>query len=126
MGNNLPPIQVLTLDGRLPKDGGLRVGYRVGNKVFPIVGQPFSLLPPVKQEDLSTEMKERTRDSVIRYDQLPRALNFDGKCRCGRPRNQSQRLMTDVSWRDVIVCECGREMRPYQPSFFSPDPVWQL
>lgn len=44
-------FQVLTHNGRLPKDGGIRVGYRTDNKVF-LFGGPssgFTFVTP-KQE----------------------------------------------------------------------------
>lgn len=109
-------IQVVTHNGRLPRDGGRRLGYQVGWNFFPITGGgPFDARPPKPAPPPKP---------VIRYGELPMALHQDGECcKCRGYPNPSFMMQTDTGRQFLVECSkcktlmrpCPLEMRPSLP-----------
>ncbi|MEK7601042.1 MAG: hypothetical protein AAB480_00730 [Patescibacteria group bacterium] len=101
-------IVVITHNGRMPKDGGKRMGYMANGKIFPLPGITISLLRP------SAPPKPTLVRQEICYADLPRSHNSDGDCvRCGTYPNRTILMMTDQGERKVVRCsDCGTLMKP--------------
>ena len=112
-------IQVLTHNGMPPKDGGKRIGYIVGNRMFVKVGttQLIDLTPTAISPPL-----EPLKSSLLKLEQKYKSLSMsdysDGECpHCGHFPNKVERLITDEGEKDLIKCgKCGEYSKPYQKS----------
>lgn len=97
-------ILVITHNGKPPTGkpgGGKRIAYRVGNTVFPIGGQPFTMAPP------------KPPKPKILWEKLPRAGRWDSCGNCATEDNPHRRLKTDDRGEiEVVQCRmCKRYMR---------------
>jgi len=103
-------IIVLTHNGKLPKDGGLRWGYQVGNTVIPILGAPYTVLPAKPVQTALPKLRQP-------YYMLARCWYRSGECvECGEiPRTPNViSMQTDEGMQKVLRCgSCGEHMKPH-------------
>lgn len=115
-------ILVVTHNGRLPADGGKRVGYLVDQIFFRFDG--IALTAPiifpiiqVKPADISPTAVPAKADSRIRYRFLPMS-GPQGKCpfcdRGANPKLENDTIDNGVCLL-VLCLGCGRVMKPYVP-----------
>ena len=95
----------------MPKDGGIRVGYQCGDRVFLFGGPPQGY--SARQLARQREEQERMASGIV-YVLLPRSRHGDGECiKCGTYPNEPMETMTTSGMRPVITCtKCGTRMRP--------------
>lgn len=111
-------IQVFTHNGMLPKDGGKRIGYVVGN-MFVKIGttQIIILTPPAPPPPLKPSLPKLEQYSLLRT-----SLYSDGECpHCGHFPNKAEKFLTDEGEKDLIKCgKCGKYSKPYK----KPRSIW--
>ena len=110
-------ITVITHNGEMPKDGGIRLGYVVthpGSKIFlPLRGGRVDLL--------ASKPKSRARVTetgpVVRFADLRRAVDNDGECwSCRKYPNGTSWILTDRGQEELVKCSrCGTLQFPKTP-----------
>ncbi len=122
-------IQVITHNGQMPKDGGIRLGYCVGCCTVPIGTSvtitPQQLQPQPQQQPKPIEIKTKkptitaATSGLIFYSNLPRATDDDEECpHCGHyPNNRQDNFVhksTDLGKSRLVQCSrCSKFLRSY-------------
>lgn len=106
-------IQVITHNGRMPSQGGLRIGYLVDGATVVLIGQSGTYTIDQALEILGIKKPK----PKINFSNLPFPTHGDGDCpKCGNWRNNRvENMETDIGEKRVLICnQCGQIMRPYE------------
>lgn len=111
-------IIVITHNGKLPKDGGKRLGYQTRNMLFLFGGPPEGINLAPQQSASAAQAEAYSGMPVIEpdaYRALKRSIYRDGECgSCGHYPNEPQDALVAGSVKSVIICSnCSKQMRPY-------------
>lgn len=89
-------IFVLTHNGKMPKDGGKRIGYITTSQILAA----------------KAATKPQTMPEAICYYDLPLCNRWGDCCACVRTDNPSRLEKTDRGLQKVFTCKgCGQKMR---------------
>ena len=100
---------VITHDDRMPRDGGRRLGFIAGGKIFALPGVPLSLLVPPKPP-------ASAKPSGIVLAEVPRARTWRNHCaHCGSKETYlSMERVDNGGTKSLYRCEtCGKFTRDY-------------
>jgi len=108
-------IQVITHNGKMPKDGGHRIAFTAGGYTFdPLLGPIVTPRPAAKVK--KEEQPIGGRDGIIVYSDLKRTVYSDEECfYCHAYSNRKVLMETDQGRKYVVRCKsCRMIMRPYR------------
>lgn len=103
-------ILVITHNGKMPADGGLRLGYQVGPWVQPVAGGPLRFIG----KPVSVAPKKEEVSPLVDYNTLPIVgPGMSQECLCGSTYNVSSAWMkTNQGEKRLLRCnKCGTLMR---------------
>lgn len=115
-------ILVITHNGRPPgpgpNQGGLRIGYQVGNMFLNLATgewQRVKTEEEMKKEQREAERAKLRAGGIIIYDELPRTNRWGDCVNCERGITSKKIMKTDQGDEELVVCRsCGQKMRPYR------------
>lgn len=118
-------ILVITHNGKLPKDGGKRIAYQVGDAVFvPGIAGQFSAAALKKSAQKDDHSVGAVNSADLPVYQSFRTLDAWQECPfCGRSRFEQVRLETDQGLRRLYRCDCRDELMRRHPNGMSSH-VW--
>jgi len=103
---------VITHDGRMPRDGGIRLGFVAGGKVFALPGVSLHWLVQTTPPAPLVPKKM----TIFECWELPQCRSFRNGCAlCGSPRTESvTEILADDRPKQLIKCKaCGKLMRDF-------------
>lgn len=107
-------ILVITHNGKLPKDGGKRIGYQSGDALFSLAtGQAHSVSALLAQQVRVQAPPEEQSQSYWDLEFSYRRNHGPYYCRsCDGERISTVQSMTDAGSRKLYICkDCGFKMR---------------
>lgn len=125
---NMSGIIVLTHNGRMPREGGIRHGYLVGNMYYPIGQAPINLAPYFAQQAAVERAAQKAAEETKRSEKAAKAakfkpagqlifydlpMSFGGQCtNCYSTDCFYNFYSTDQGIKDLLICRrCQQKMR---------------